>query len=313
MKKKLRDIVRSKLDTLLGGYGFVSADDGLFYGRIVNGVSQAIIFSRTRYKDMYVVVCAIDCIDDAISSEDLVMSGAHRERLACSETKFCLSPVAPFQGSYDWSFADEAMANRSVEEIGRLVQVMCFPVLASLDSRQHLDSASNDQHGEKIALRVCSALSGPLSSFGYRLASDHRFLWKPNGEVNVILLPTVVGFGCFLILYVVLWSPLLMGRRVTRSTVLHAPPSDFSKVSFAVIGQYGITEGGTNSIWCICDEVSLAAVIDKLSKIIVGDSVVRWLNEHQTAGAMIELIHPDMRAVVRRTIDNSEGNGGSLK
>jgi hypothetical protein len=299
MKKKISALARAKTEAALRTYGFNAAADDLFFVRIVGGLVQSIFYAKTRSKDQYNVVCSLSETDKRLGEESLLFFSESRERISAAPAKFALTPIAPFQNTYDWAFSDEIDALASLEEIIPLLEIMALPVFAKVDSSSRLRQVQEPDFAEQAGRRAVDVFARELSSSGFQPSDSGEFLWKKNGEIFAILLPSVVGFGCFLQVHVVLWAPLLHGT-VAMPDV---PPSNFSRVSFACLTREGLKEGGVDSLWPIdIDGQKIAGLDDILTSMVQG-SLSAWLQQHQTVASLLQVVSDDLRPYVRREIE----------
>jgi hypothetical protein len=299
MKKKTNALARAKTEAVLRTHGFNAAADDLFFVRIIGGLVQSIFYAKTRYKDEYIVVCSLIETDECLGEEGLSFAGESRERISGSAAKFALTPIAPFQNTYSWTFSDEIDALVALKEIIPLLEIMALPVFAKVDSSSRLRQVQEPGFAEQAGRMVVDVFARELSGSGFRPSDSGEFLWKKNGEIFAILLPSVVGFGCFLQVHVVLWSPLLHGT-VAMPDV---PPSNFSRVSFASLTREGLKEGGVDSLWPIdIDGQKLAGVDDILTSMVHGP-LPAWLQQHQTVASLLQVVSDDLRPYARREIE----------
>ena len=297
MKKKIALIIKKRIGLLLGEFGFVSTADGLFYIRIQSGLAQCVIFSKTRYKDQYVITCSFDEVGDSRSIDSLLCDES-RLRFCGVKTKFSISPTSQFRGTYDWDFSDEETCIKALDVIEKLLRKFAIPVFLTVNSSTKLKDISDPSYPEIIERKVISAIAEILNSKGFQLSSESSFLWRNNGEVIAIVQPSVIGLGCFLIIGINLWAPLLHGV----VEMLNQPPSDFSRVSFAPISESGILNEGHNVLWFIGDEVHLNLNLTEIQRIFSNAEFENWLVKHKTFSTLLELIFPDLRVVVQRRI-----------
>ncbi|HEY0587354.1 MAG TPA: hypothetical protein VGD52_14560 [Pseudoduganella sp.] len=299
MKKKTSALARAKTEAVLRTYGFNAASDDLFFVRIGGGLVQSIFYAKTRYKDQYNVVCSLIETDQRLGEEGLLFSSESRERISGAPVKFALSPIAPFQNTYSWTISDEIDALASLEEIIPLLETMALPVFAKVDSSSRLRQVQEPDFDETAGRMAVDGFARELSSSGFRPSDGGEFLWKRNGELFAILLPSVVGFGCFLQVHVLLWSPLLHGT-VAMPDV---PPSNFSRVSFACLTREGLKEGGVDSLWPIDIDGQKIAGLDGILAAMVHGSLPAWLQQHQTVASLLQVVSDDLRPYVRREIE----------
>jgi hypothetical protein len=305
MKKKSSAVVREGLGAVLEAHGFSASSDGMLYARACDGVGQAVILTRTRYKDQYSVICAVDELEPGLSTSDLVSLPACRQHLEGADVKFALSPVAPFRNSYDWSFADEASARASAAEIGELVRSIALPWFASMAGSARVAAARDTSATERKEKALCALLSPSLASAGYSRSSDGTFLWKRTGEIFGVVLPSVLGFGSFLNVYLVLWSPLLEGQKEVPAE----PPPHFMRVAYCYVARSGVTCTAMEALWFVGDAAHEAAAIEALAGAFTTGAVDAWLSRHNDVESLLRIVHPDMQASVRRRIEEASGAG----
>jgi hypothetical protein len=292
-------LARAKTEAVLRTYSFNAAADDLFFVRIVGGLVQSVFYARTRYKDQYNVVCSLIETDKCLGEEHLWFAGESRERIAGAPAKFALSPISPFQNIFSWAFSDEIDALAALEEIIPLLEIMALPVFAKVDSSSRLRQVQEPDFAEQAGRMAVDVFARELSSSGFQPSDSGEFLWKKNGEIFAILLPSVVGFGCFLQVHVVLWSPLLHGT-VAMPDV---PPSNFSRVSFACWTRDGLKQGGVDYLWPVdFDGQKIAGLDDILTSMLHG-SLPAWLQQHQTVASLLQVVSDDLRPYVRREIE----------
>jgi hypothetical protein len=299
MKKKISALVRTRIVTALQPFGFIASADGLFYVRVVDGVVQSIFLSKTRYKDRYNVVCSLLESDHRFAGDELPAVDESRELISGASAQFALSPVAPFQNTYDWSFAEESDALDSLGEIVPLIEAMALPVLAKIGSSARLRLVQEPSFAEQAARQVAGLLADEMSGSGFARSDEGEFLWKRNGEVFAIVLPTVVGFGSFLKINVLLWSPLRHGTVATPEM----PPSNFSRVAFACLSREGLTSAGVASLWPVDIDAQKVAGLDDILECLAGSAFMAWLQEHQTVASLLEVVSEDLRPYVQREIE----------
>jgi len=297
MKKKMSELVRTDLRTMLEPLGFAASKDGLFYCRDLNGVAQSILFAKTRNAGRYTVVCSL-AESGASTRTAQVESKEHRGLMSGARLKFSLSPVAPFQNTFDWDFGTEEAALASISEIVPLLKKLCLPVFATVDALPRLMQVLSQSSETELAGELCSALSGRMKAAGFALDADGGFLWKRNGELAVIVLPYVVGFGCFLIPNVILWSPTLHGTTHMPAV----PPSDFSRAAFVKLAPSGITSDGLAPLWFIGNSASRADALAGIETILCSASFTDWLAQHVTVAAMLDVVDPQIRTYVEQRI-----------
>lgn len=297
MRKKIGELVCTELRTLLEPLGFVASKDALFYCRDVNGVAQAILFAKTRYAGQYTVVCSL-AESEPGTGLAAVESKEHRERMGRSSLKFALSPVAPFQNTFDWDFGTEEAGQASIDQIVSLLKQLCLPVFGTVDTLQRLMQALSASWATVLAAELGRALSERITAAGFALDATGEFLWKRNGELAVIVLPSVVGVSCFLIPHVILWSPTLHGS--TQMPAL--PPSDFSRVAFVKLAPSGITSDGLAPLWFIGNNESRANALAGIEAILCSEPFSDWLGRHATVAAVLDVVDPQLKPYVERRV-----------
>ncbi len=299
VKKKVGSLIRTKMEGILGASDFLSADDGLFYGRVTDNVAQGISLLKTRYKDHYVVACSLSEVHGKQLKADDVTSDDIRARLSASESTFCLTPVAPFQNTYDWDLGSEERAAAAMNEIAKLIENVAMPVFSTIESPARLREAQNTSYSERTERKVVAALGRFLAAAGFQASLHGGFLWKENGDIVATIRPSIVGLGCFLIVHLILWSPVLEGERKELSE----PPEDFSSVAFAKIAAQGITEDGVEALWPIADEFQYQSSLDDVVRVLMSAPMTAWLDAHCTVPSLISVVSPDLRPYVQRNID----------
>lgn len=290
MNRKTARAFEVHLESAVKEAGFSGSGSDLLW-RVVGGVAQGIFVVKTRYKGRYTVECAI-----APAGGVRRDAPEMRKLLEESSLKFPLSPVAPFRNSYDWTISDEQNGKAAGEEVAGLLRLYALPVFEYVSSVERLPIATGDAQTDQ-EIELCGRLAEPLLSMGYHSAEDGRFLWKRNGDIFVIVLPSILGFGAFLAIYLVLWSPKLDGEQ----NLVAEPPGDFSRVAFVELSDSGIVDEAPGELWTIGNSAGRDRALAQIAQVI-GDSAEGWLRNHRDLASLIRVVDPQLRSSVQRVL-----------